>query len=140
MESQSMTIPFLQYEDEPPRFYEFDQHDWTRSFENAMRVPLHIWLLSDSTGQLPHQLPSVFSQYGVVTDRSFYCPIFTRTDNGLLWVACPCDAGRWRKPCRHLAGNYNFHVWREDAGMIGREVLEGDGRRGLPPLPRRFTC
>lgn|GEM_PF-4616047 len=129
---------FLQYADAPPRFYDFDRYDWTRAFEHAMAVPLHIWLLADVLAQLPRHPVSVFSQYGVVTDRSFYAPVFTRTLNGVLWVACPCEAGYWRKPCRHVAGAHNFQSWREESGLI---VVEADRPRAArAALPRRFTC
>ncbi|HEX8556707.1 MAG TPA: hypothetical protein VF668_01320 [Pyrinomonadaceae bacterium] len=135
-----MTRPFIQYESEQPRFYQFEADDWGRAFESAMRTPLHIWLLGERFEALRRFPPSVFSQYGVVTERSFYCPIFTRTLNGALWVACPCTAGRYSTPCRHLAGAYNFHVWREDAGMITLNGVEGEGWPTGGVLPGRYTC
>src|SRR5438270_13838435 len=103
-----MGEPFIQYDRDAPRFYLFESSDWGRAFAAAMSVPMHVWLVAEVTAQLRPYPLSVFSQYGVVTDRSFYCPVFTRTLNGALWLACPCMSGFYRKPCRHAAAAHNF--------------------------------
>jgi len=138
---QQATSTYVQFEHDAPRFYDYAMKDFTRAQEAALSRSLHIWLLSDREDTLRRRSAvSVFSQYGVVTDHSFYCPIFTRTMNGLLWVACPCEAGRFCQPCYHVPGALNFHLWREEAGLVVLNSLEGAGRPGGHVRPRRYTC